>query len=175
METFLEILKYTIPSVIMLLGVYLTIDKIYRQESKRRDFEIFKMQKDHVLPLRLQAYERMSLFLQRIQPESMLTRFQFDKLTARQLQQMLLQSVRSEFEHNAAQQVYVSHKVWGLVLNSRESICQLINMASAKCGPDAPAMELASNMLEMYAYSDETPIDLAMAQMRREVIGEQYV
>ncbi|MBQ0083026.1 MAG: hypothetical protein MJ001_00925 [Paludibacteraceae bacterium] len=173
MEIFLEILRYTIPSVVMLAGVYFVIDKIYRQESKRRDFEIFKMQKDHVLPLRLQAYERMSLFLQRIKPESMLTRFSFDRLTAQQLQQMLLQAVRDEFEHNAGQQVYVSHAVWGLVLNSRESICQLINMAAAKCGPGAPAMELASNMLEMFAFSDETPIDLAMARMRREIIGEQ--
>jgi len=172
METFLEILKYILPSVVVLVGVYFMIDKIYKQESKRRDFEMFKMQKDLVLPRRLAAYERLTLFLQRIQPESMLTRFQFDKMNAVQLQQLLLQSVRSEFEHNMAQQVYVSHKVWGLVLNSRESICQLINMAAAKCQPDAQAMELAQNLLEMYAFSEETPIDLAMAQMRREVIGE---
>lgn len=171
METFLEILKFTLPSVIMLVGVYFVIDKIYRQESKRRDFEIFKMQKDVVLPVRLQAYERMSIFLQRIQPESMLTRFQFDKLSAIQLQQMLLQSVRTEFEHNAAQQVYMSGKVWGLILNSRESICQLINSCAAQLPAGAPAMELAKLMLETYAYSDETPIDLAMAQMRKEIIG----
>ncbi|MCQ2332536.1 MAG: hypothetical protein MJZ95_04980 [Paludibacteraceae bacterium] len=171
METFLEILKFTIPSVIALVGVYFIIDKIYRQESKRRDFEIFKMQKDVVLPMRLQAYERMTLFLQRIQPESMLTRFQFDKLTVKQLQQMLLQSVRDEFNHNAAQQIYVSPKVWGLVLNSRESVCQLINSCAAQLPADATAMELAKLMLETYAYSDETPIDLALQQMRREVIG----
>ncbi len=171
METFLEILKFTLPSVIMLVGVYFVIDKIYRQESKRRDFEIFKMQKDVVLPVRLQAYERMSIFLQRIQPESMLTRFQFDKLTVLQLQQMLLQSVRTEFEHNAAQQVYMSGKVWGLILNSRESICQLINSCAAQLPANAQALELAKLMLETYAYSDETPIDLAMAQMRKEIIG----
>lgn len=171
METFLEILKYILPSVVMLVGVYFMIDKIFKQESKRRDFEMFKMQKDLVLPRRLAAYERLTLFLQRIQPESMLTRFQFDKMNVVQLQQLLLQSVRTEFEHNMAQQVYVSQKVWGLVLNSRESICQLINMAAAKCQPEAEAMELAQNLLEMYAFSDETPIDLAMQQMRREVIG----
>lgn len=171
MGTFLEILKYILPSVVMLVGVYFMIDKIFKQESKRRDFEIYKMQKDLVMPRRLAAYERLTLFLQRIQPESMLTRFQFDKMNAVQLQQLLLQSVRTEFEHNMAQQVYVSQKVWGLVLNSRESICQLINMAAAKCQPEAEAMELAQNLLEMYAFSDETPIDLAMAQMRREVIG----
>ncbi len=171
METFLEILKYILPSVVVMVGVYFMMDKIFKQESKRRDFEMFKMQKDLVLPRRLAAYERLTLFLQRIQPESMLTRFQFDKMNAVQLQQLLLQSVRTEFEHNMAQQVYVSQKVWGLVLNSRESICQLINMAAAKCQPEAEAMELAQNLLEMYAFSDETPIDLAMAQMRREVIG----
>lgn len=173
METFLEILKFTLPSLIALLGVYFVIDKIFKQEQKRRDFEMFKLMRDQVMPRRLQAYERMSLFLQRIQPESMLTRFSFDKMTAVQLQQLLLQAIRQEFEHNAGQQVYVSHKVWGLVLNSRESICQLVNMAAAKCQPEAQAMELAQNMLEMYVYSDETPIDLCMAQMRREIIGEQ--
>lgn len=173
METFLEILKFTIPSIIALLGVYLVIDKIFKQEQKRRDFEIFKLQRDQIMPRRLQAYERMSLFLSRIQPESMLTRFSFDRLDAVQLQQLLLQAVRQEFEHNAGQQVYVSRKVWALVLNSRESICQLINMAAAKCEPGAKALELARNMLEMYAYSDETPIELCMAQMRREIIGDQ--
>ena len=60
MEIFLEILRYTIPSVVMLAGVYFVIDKIYRQESKRRDFEIFKMQKDVVLPVRLQHARRDS-------------------------------------------------------------------------------------------------------------------
>ena len=167
----MEILKFTIPTIISLVAVYFIIDKLLKQEAKRREFEIFKMQKDLVMPRRLAAYERLTLFLQRIQPESMLTRFQFDKMNALQLQQLLLQSVRTEFEHNMAQQVYVSHKVWGLVLNSRESICQLINMAAAKCQPEAQAMELAQNLLEMYAFSDETPIDLAMQQMRREVIG----
>ena len=167
----MEILKFTLPTIISLEAVYFIIDKLLKQEAKRREFEIFKMQKDLVMPRRLAAYERLTLFLQRIQPESMLTRFQFDKMNALQLQQLLLQSVRTEFEHNMAQQVYVSHKVWGLVLNSRESICQLINMAAAKCQPEAQAMELAQNLLEMYAFSDETPIDLAMQQMRREVIG----
>ena len=73
----------------MLLGVYLIINKIYKQEDERRKFELYKLNKDVVLPVKLRAYERIALFLQRTTPESILTRFDFNGLTVLQLQQML--------------------------------------------------------------------------------------
>lgn len=169
METFLEILKFTIPSMIMLFGVYLIINKIYKQEDDRRKFELYKLNKDVVLPVRLRAYERIALFLQRTTPESILTRFDFNGLTVLQLQQMLHHAVRDEFEHNVSQQIYISKECWALVLTAKESIIQLINTCAAQLKPEDDAMALAQMLLNTYAANDNTPTEIAMNRLTQEI------
>lgn len=169
MAEFFEILKYTLPSIVLVLAVYLVMRKMFAQEEDRRSFELRRQNRDVVLPIKLRAYERMVLFLERTIPESILMRFDFGGLTVLQLQQMLIKTVRDEYEHNLSQQIYISVEAWALVCNARESIVQLINSCAAKMDAQAPAMDLAQALLSTYAASENTPTQLAIDYIRNEV------
>lgn len=169
MQIFLEILKFTIPSLLVLLGMYMLIDKLFKQESARREFELYKINKDTILPVKLRAYERLTLFLQRTTPESMLMRYDFAGFTVLQLQQLLLQTVRDEFDHNISQQIYVSKDLWVMVGNARESIVQLINSLAVTFPADAPAIDYAKAILSTYASSQNSPTEIALDYIKSEV------
>lgn len=149
--------------------MYVVMRKMFNQEDERRSFEVRRANRDVVLPVRLRAYERIVIFLERTTPESILVRFNFDNLNVVQLQQMLIKAVRDEYEHNISQQIYVSKEAWSLVANARESIVQLINTCAAQIAPQAPAMELAQALLATYASADNTPTQLAINYINSEV------
>ena len=73
----------------------------------------------------MRAYERIVLFLERTQPNSILMRQNLTKMNCLQLQTTLLKQIREEFEHNVAQQLYVSREAWALVCNAKESLVKL--------------------------------------------------
>jgi selenocysteine lyase/cysteine desulfurase len=112
------------------------------------------------------------LFLSRIEPKSLLLRFDFAGMTVLQLQQMLLQAVRDEYDHNVSQQIYVSKESWVLVVNARESLTQLINTCASQLNAQSDAMELANLVLAAYASNSQTPIDLALNYIKNEM--KQY-
>lgn len=169
MLVFLEILKFTLPAVIVVVAMYMVMHKMFSQEDERRSFESRRQNSSVVLPIRLRAYERLVLFLERTTPESILMRFDFNGLSVLQLQQMLVKAVRDEYEHNLSQQIYVSHDAWLLVCNARESIVQLINSCAAQMKADAPAMELAQALLSTYAAAQDTPTQIAIDRIKNEV------
>jgi hypothetical protein len=153
-------------------GVYMLMNRFFKQESERRVYEWRKQNNDIVLPIRLRAYERIVLFLSRIEPKSLLLRFDFAGMTVLQLQQMLLQAVRDEYDHNVSQQIYVSKESWALVVNARESLTQLINTCASQLNAQSDAMELANLVLAAYASNSKTPIDLAIDYIKNEM--KQY-
>lgn len=169
MLVFLEILKFTLPAVIVVVAMYMVMHKMFSQEDERRSFELRRQNSSVVLPIRLRAYERLVLFLERTTPESILMRFDFNGLSVLQLQQMLVKAVRDEYEHNLSQQIYVSQDAWLLVCNARESIVQLINSCAAQMKADAPAMELAQALLSTYAAAQDTPTQIAIDRIKNEV------
>ena len=99
------------------------------------------------LPVRMQAYERLVLLLERIEPAGLLVRTNQPGMNASQLQSALIQSIRSEFEHNLSQQVYVSTKAWEMVRNAREETIKRINTSAMKLTPEATSTDLASLIL----------------------------
>jgi hypothetical protein len=99
------------------------------------------------IPVRMQAYERLILLLERIEPAGLLVRTNMPGMNASQLQSALVQSVRSEFEHNLSQQLYVSTKAWEMVRNAREETIKRINTSAMKLMPDATSSDLASLIL----------------------------
>ncbi len=170
MQTFLEILKFTLPSAIMLIGIYFIINKIFKQESERRSYELMKLNKDVVLPVRLRAYERLTLVLERTKPQSMLMRYDFNGYSVVQLQQLLLQTVRDEFDHNVSQQIYVSREAWVMITNARESVVQLINtVAAASMAENKSAMDYANALIATYASAENAPTEIALDFLKREV------
>ena len=89
-------------------------------DLQRRAMENTKTVKGVVVPLRLQAYERMALFLERIEPNQLVLRIHNPGLSVPEEQNLLLTAIRSEFEHNLSQQIYISNEVWNQIYLAKE-------------------------------------------------------
>jgi len=165
----LELLKYTIPALIVLLTAYLVLTKLIDNEDKRRKVEIILNNQKMLLPIRLQAYERMILMLERLSPQSLILRTQKPDMTNQDLQTALLRSIRSEFEHNMAHQLYISDTAWEMIKSSKENLLRLINQNAISLKPDGPAIQLSKYVLEKILDSEKDPMQKAILYLKTEI------
>lgn len=121
------------------------------------------------LPLRLQAYERFVLFLERIHPSNLLMRLSNPELTSVQLQSLLVKTIREEFEYNLSQQLYVSGQAWEMIKNAKEEMVALVNKASMKAGDQARAGDLVKAILELMVEKGKLPSELALEEIKIEL------
>jgi hypothetical protein len=169
MENIWELLKMTLPAGLVLVGMYLTAKTFLQKEFERRLAEIKLKNTESITAIRLQAYERMCLFLERILPENMLIRLQPTNFTSEELQQILLHEIRNEFSHNFSQQMYMSHDAWEMVKNAREEIITLINNSMAQVPPQSNGIELAKKILENIREYNLNPAVPAIAFLKEEL------
>ena len=107
-----------------------------------------------LLNLKLLAYERIILFIERMKPDSLIPRTLTSSLTGKEYQLALINEIRREFEYNLSQQLYLSENAWTVTVNYKDNIITLINSASADCPPTDTAADLARKILEQYITSD---------------------
>lgn len=117
--------------------------------------------------MRLQAYERMAMFLERIEPNQLIFRVNNPELTAYQMQTILLSTIRSEYEHNLSQQIYISSDAWDAIKHAKEVVVNIINLSAGKLPDGAMANDLYINIFE--AISNQSPTANAMQILKKEV------
>lgn len=166
---YFEIAKYVIPAAIVFFTVWVIVYKYFSSAEKIRKIDQMIENKKIIVPLRLQAYERVILFLERISPESLVMRVNTPGLTARQFQAELLSSIRAEFEHNLSQQLYISPEGWEMVKNARGMTIKLINLAGDQVNPAGPASNLSAKILDMIMAADKIPTGEAIEYLKKEV------
>lgn len=165
----IEVLKYTLPALIVLLAAWLVMSKEMQNEDARRSFEVRRNAQNVTQPIRLRAYERLALMLERTTPEFLLLNMQLQNMTAGQLQIELLHKIRDEFDHNISQQIYVNDDTWMAIISARETMLGFVNTCTSHVGNDAPAMTLAQVMLTAYNSNGETNNQKAMNLLKQEV------
>ncbi len=136
------------PTLLTMLFTLTLVVLFLRQENKRRKFEIRVKEGSELLRLRIQAYERLILLMERLNPESLVLREQQHSWTSVQFQTHLLKIIRREFDHNLAMQLYVSDKSWNKVKAAREGLIRLINTTASRIDVNAPALELGRFLIE---------------------------
>lgn len=134
--------------------------KIAALESNRENRSV-------VLPLRLQAYERMALFLERVDPNQLVLRIHTPGLTVSQEQNLLLTAIRSEFEHNISQQIYLSDAVWQKVCEAKSDIESIINTVAADYDKAADSREFAETVLAVTA--EKPVVELAIQILKTDM------
>ncbi|MBL7692087.1 MAG: hypothetical protein JNM41_10870 [Flavipsychrobacter sp.] len=168
--TILEILKYTIPAIVVLIATSTIVNKFIVAQHKRKQLAVFEGAQDVTLRLRLQAYERLALFVERISARQLIPRVYDGDMTVRDLQLAMTMSIRTEFEHNLSQQIYVSKNVWETVKGVKEQELNMINRISQSLNPEAPARDLHARILDVASRaSDDLPTDVALQIINAEV------
>lgn len=122
-----------------------------------------------ILPLKLQAYERFVLLLERIHPANLVMRVNSAELSSIQLQSQLVRSIREEFEYNLSQQLYISEASWELIKNAKEETIALINQASAKVSENAHSSELIKAIFDISMARGKLSVDTALETIKREL------
>jgi hypothetical protein len=168
MNDFAEILKYILPSLIVGASSILTIKYFFDNEQRRRDADLRDQNRATVTPIRLQAYERIILFLERISPANLILRANPTEMDARQLQRVLVQQIRDEYEHNLSLQIYLSLKAWEMVKSGKEELILVINQSASELHPEAPGIDLAQKIFENYLKLERPPLASASEFIRQE-------
>ncbi len=170
MGTFLlELAKLTIPGLLVLIATYYILNNILKNEERNRRYALRRETAKTLNPIRLTAYERLALFLERIEPSSLILRVNQGGMTAKDLHLALLTNIREEFDHNVTQQIYVSNDVWAVTKNAKESIVQLVNTCADNVPDELPSIELAKIIIERYGAIEQTPVDVALNILKNEV------
>jgi len=169
METVYELLKIFLPALLVMLTAWMVIRNMLGNDQERRRQDLLLQTVNAVTPVKLQAYERVVLFLERISPESLIMRTTRHDMTAQQLQSALVSSVRSEYEHNLSQQIYMSNEAWEMVKNARGTVVRLINSVATQLPPAATSEELSRLLLEEVMDMDSEPCQAAISYIKSEL------
>ncbi|MBA3704954.1 MAG: hypothetical protein H0W84_03355 [Bacteroidetes bacterium] len=172
MDYLFELVKIILPAAIVFLTAYYLVKNFLDHESRKKTLDLKLANQTVITPIRLQAYERVVLFLERINPNSMVMRLN-KSVSAAAFQGELLKTIRSEFEHNLSQQIYMSNKSWEGVVKAKEETIKLINIASSKVGADASGMDLAQAVIAVSSQLTELPSKYAIDLIKKE-IGKEF-
>jgi hypothetical protein len=156
-------------ALIVTFGLYLTLTTLAEKIFEKQRWDIRSKNTEIILPLRLQAYERMCLFLERITPNQLLLRMSGSASNALEFQQILLREIREEFNHNLAQQVYMSEDAWENIKKAVNEVQSLINQAATDVPAEAPANDLAKKIFERVIQQDIQPCTYALKVVKEEI------
>lgn len=169
----MEIVAYIITLALICGLVVFMLLRMLKTIERTQNHHLRSEASKQLTPVRLRAYERMALFIERINPNSLLMRQNLaDNVPAATLHRELLTQIRQEWEHNAAQQIYISDESWNMVVNAKESIIELINSSMAELQPNTVAMGLATLILNTYnntKQKEETMLDKAIASIKKDI------
>ncbi|WP_426060794.1 hypothetical protein [Hymenobacter sp. B1770] len=170
---FFDLLKVILPALLVAGSIYVLFKQFLEKEQQRRLIELRLESNKTTLPLRLQAYERVVLFLERISPNNILVRLSSAGQSAPDFHRLLQQEIRAEYEHNLSQQLYISGDAWTMVKEAKENVLTMVNRAyhGIQNPSQARGTELAKRILEGLMMDGAEPTAQALAVVKNEAAG----
>ncbi len=169
MEDIWDILKISLPAIGVMITAYFVIKQLLEAQFKRNELELRRDISRSLTPNKINAYERIVLFLERIHPAEMVLRVHQKGMTSQKFQAELVKTIREEFQHNLTQQLYVSNTAWGYIRNAKEETIKLVNVASSKVPPDSTAIDLSNMIFQIMSKIDRHPVDIAKDYLKQEL------
>lgn len=164
-DKILEGLSYALPAIITGAVAYFMFSGFIKQGNQEKKLELLAQKKKEGLPIRLQAYERMLLFVERINPTKLLIRVKPIGNSSQDYFQLLIKNIEQEFEHNLVQQLYVSNESWNVIIATKSAIINHLKQVSEQT---ETADQLREQILISYTQK-ESPSDTAIAFLKKDV------
>ena len=164
----MEVLAYSIPALIVLLATWIVMHKMFNNEQQKRMWELKRASQKEISPIRLRAYERLTLLLERTTPEHMLMDINLQEMTVPQVQQQLLRTIRLEYDHNLSQQIYVSDEVWDKIIHARNEMAAFVTAMAAGMPQGSTSLDYAKTLITAYATNGDTPNSVALSALKDE-------
>lgn len=163
----IELFSYTLPAVVTGLVAIFFFKQLSKNESNRRTYNLLKENQKTALPLRLQAYERMTLFLERISPNNLLVRVEPSGNDKPTYFKKLLTNVEQEYEHNLAQQIYISSNCWKTIVTAKNSTLNILK--EAMLDGEVKTSNAMREVVLQKLLNEETPTEVALEFVKQEV------
>lgn len=168
LSVILEIIKVTVPALIVYLVVVKMLEKFFAHQERTKSQALARKQQSTTLPLRLQAYERLSLFCERVAIPNLVLRLRQEGMKAVELKFALMVAIQQEYEHNITQQVYVSDQLWQIIKLSRDETVNFISLVAESVDPTADARLLAEALFNYLSKMEYTALDKALLAIKKE-------
>lgn len=169
MEILFQIALILLPSGAVLFTTMMFLRKQSEKDLRNLQIELKKERQTFFLPNRVEAYQRAVLLMDRISPNSLVMRTHNPGLPAKMMQAELLKSIREEFDHNVAQQIFISPKAWEMVRNSKEEIIKIINLAGSQMSETSMSLDLSAKIFEISAEVGTLPTEITIEYLKREL------
>jgi len=156
-----------LPAVVVALLAFYFFNAHTKQEDGRRRFLLHKDNQKNALPQRLQAYERLALFLERIAPGNLLTRVKPYSDDEDDYESLLVRTIEQEFEHNLAQQIYVTQECWNVIRASKNATISIIrktNMSDKIDSSDRLRETILRDLMD-----NQAPSETGLSYIKKEV------
>lgn len=165
----LDILKFTLAGIGTVYAAFYLIKPYLDKAESLQLMELKKAISNQTLPLRLQAYERVVLFIERVNPANMLVRLNSTGLSAAELYSAIASEIRTEFQHNITQQVYVSSRAWTVVARVKDDTLSVVTNAVKALPETATALDLSKTVLAHLSHLQDNPYDIALKIVREDM------
>ncbi len=167
MEWLIDIIKVVIPMGLLVLMAYVLLSQFFRGQLRLKSIELQRDRKKDVLELKLNAYERLALYLERITFPDMIMRLNTGRMEARTMYTSLLMTIQKEYEHNLSQQVYISEQLWQIVRLTKQEMSNLVTDAFSE-DDEQSLDEYINRLLVKYAEWKMNPVETAKSAVRQE-------
>jgi len=162
------ILGLTIPSVVLLLAVYLMFRQYFNHQLQSVLLQSKRSRDQITLPMRLQAYERLTLLCERIDLADLILRLKTQGSSAVELQSVLLIAIQQEYEHNLTQQLYISEELWQILLLAKNKTMDLVGLALQSLPSNASGDDYVKNLFDLAAKETKLPSQIAKSAVKSE-------
>lgn len=168
MEYLTYIIVGLIPAASLTVVVYIFLKKNNERQLTQISLNSKKERQKYFLEPRMDAYQRFILLLERITPSNLTMRLYDDKKTATSFHQEILTNIRQEFDHNVAQQLFISVQAWDLIKKSKEESIKIINVSAQQLDKEATATDLSTKIFEIISELKEQPTEIAIRLLKKE-------
>lgn len=164
-----QIALILVPAGAVLMTAVYFMRRESEKEMRSAQIELKKERQKFFLPNRVDAYQRAILLMERIHPNSLVMRHNNPGMPAAAMQMTLLEAIRSEYEHNIAQQMFISQSTWDLVRKSKDETVKIVHLAGQQLDATATAMDLSAKIFEIVGEIGEMPSEIAVRALKEEV------
>jgi len=167
-EVLLQILVATIPALVVFFTIYFLMKQFFDAQRQARQYDLHKSSQSQGLPLKMQAYERLSLFCERIALPNLLLRIRKNGMSVSEFRLALLLAIQQEYEHNVTQQVYVSSQLWEIIKLAKDFSLDVISAAAEGLSSRADAQQLADAIIRKLQEQPTDPLQQAQLAIKKE-------
>ncbi len=166
-QSLIDLAFNLLPAVIVAAVTYYFFSQYVKQEDGRRRFLLHKENQATALPLKLQAYERLTLFLERIALGKLVTRIRPISDDKAAYENLLITTIEQEFEHNLTQQIYMTEECWNVIRTAKNATISIIrktNMSDKVATSDKLRETILRDLMD-----NQSPSEAGLSYIKNEV------